>query len=90
MVMIEYLDQKKATIDAMRDYYDQQWKLENDPKRIRELDKSVNALQGINMTSIRVSGGESSREDKICEVIDKKTVIEYGYRRAVAYNTNPQ
>lgn len=85
-VMIDYFARyrEKATIDALRDYYDQKWKLENDPKRIRELTESITAPQGMSVTPVH--GGGSRREERLCEVIDKKAVIENGYRRAVEYH----
>ncbi len=83
-VLIDFFNRERATIDALRDFLDQQWKLENDPKRIRELGEDLASPQG--MSTVPIHGGGSRREEALCEAIDKKTILENGYRRAQEYN----
>lgn len=81
--LIEYFDREKTTIAILREYHDQQWKLDHDPQRIRELSESLTAPKAMSTTPTH--GGGSRREEKLVELIDKKTVLEQGYHRAREY-----
>lgn len=82
--MLDYIDREKTTIAILKDYHDQLWKLENDRRLIRELNEDITSPKG--MSSTPVHGGGSRREETLCSVIDKKDVLEKGYKQAQQYH----
>lgn len=82
--LIDYFDPERATINALRDFRDQYWKLEHDPVRIQEMDANITTPRG--MSSTPVHGGGSHFEETLCAVIDKKAVLREGHRRAMDYD----
>lgn len=81
--LIGYIDRPRATIAILRDYRDQLWKLENDPRRIREIEEAVASPRGMSAAAVR--GGGSRFEEHLCAAIDKKDVLREGQRQAKEY-----
>lgn len=81
--LIGYIDRTRATIAILRDYRDQIWKLENEPKRIREIEEGVTSPRG--MSAAAVHGGGSRFEEHLCAVIDQKDLLREGHRQAEEY-----
>lgn len=84
MVLIDYIDPIKATKAILADWRDQEWRAENDVYRIKELNAKMTSVKAA-MGSDPVAGGGSRREEMLCAAIDKKTAMEYGYKRALSF-----
>jgi len=82
--LLNYINYTDATIKVLRDYHDKQWKIENDPKRVKEIaDRLVSPRP---MTSVPVHGGGSKWEDDLCTELDRQALITRGYKKAVEYS----
>ena len=82
--LFHYIDLEKTTIAILKDYLDQEWKLENDPKRLREIDAGLRAPNSA-LYDLPVQGGAIGEEEKWCAALDKKSLISYGYQQAREY-----
>ena len=84
-LFIDYLDTKKATIAVLKDYNDQQWKMEQGRRNLTEIDRRL-AGKVSNLGTEPVSGGGGNKtEDQWCAGIDQKIAAEEGYNKACEY-----
>lgn len=81
--LIGYIDTERTTISILRAYHDQQWKLENDLRRIKELSDDLATPHAMSATPVH--GGGSRREEMLVDQIDRKAVLEKGYQQAKEY-----
>lgn len=83
-LLIDYLDPVKATKAILRDWRTQEFRAEYGRDRIREIDAGMVRLGGLS-DATPVQGGGNRQQEAICSAIDRKTVAERGYYRAVTY-----
>lgn len=86
MGAIDYIDVEKTTIRMLKDWYDQNWKLENSPNRIAEINERMRSIRSSPSNSDPVKGGMSRTEDNLCNAIDQKTVALHGLKKAQEYD----
>ena len=88
MSIVDYIDTRKTTIAILRDYRDQAWKLETADVRMAEIDAQLDGLTSPlgNPTPGGSGTGRNTTEERICAAIDRKTVAEYGIRKAREYD----
>ncbi|MEG0180074.1 MAG: hypothetical protein RR654_11030, partial [Oscillospiraceae bacterium] len=72
MNKIDYFNRKAATISILRDWRDQNWKVNRAKRVICDIDNRMTSLSASLSTS-PVKGGGSRREESLCASIDKKT-----------------
>jgi len=82
--LFHYIDLEKTTVAILKDYLDQEWKLQNDPKRLVEIDSDMRSPNSA-FYGLPVQGGATSGEDRLCTALDKKSLISYGYQQAKEY-----
>lgn len=83
-LLIDYLDPVKATKAILRDWRTQEFRAEYGRDRIGEIDAGMVRLGGLS-DATPVQGGGNRQQEAICSAIDRKTVAERGYHRAVTY-----
>jgi|AGTN01.2.fsa_nt_gi hypothetical protein len=84
MSLIDYLDKEKATKEILRDWNDQRWKFDFSKGKIEELESRLTStITRLDKPMVSSSGADT--EEKLAAVIDKKTVIEHGYKLASEY-----
>lgn len=84
MGAIDYLDTEKATIKMLKNWYDQNWKLERGEERIAEINRRMYSYKSIS-DSTPVQGGDSKMEASLCNSIDQKTAALHGIKKAKEY-----
>lgn len=84
MALIDYIDTKKTTVSILRDWLDQNWKIEQGERDIREIERRMTMATSYS-NSEPVKGGGNRAEEAMCAAIDKKTVIEHGIKLAEEY-----
>lgn len=83
-LLIDYLDPVKATKAILRDWRTQEFRAEYGRDRIGEIDAGMIRLGGLS-DATPVQGGGNRQQEAVCSAIDRKTVAERGYHRAVTY-----
>lgn len=84
MGLINYFDTEKTTIAILKDWRDQEFRRDHATSSIRSINDRMTALQGFNSTT-PVQGGGNKREENLCGLIDKKTVLQHGKELADEY-----
>ena len=85
VVQLNYLDTHLATVQMLRDYYDQKWKAEYGKDKVRQIQSSMECLPAT-LGKIPVNNGSGSRaEDALIAGIDRKAIAEYSYQQACEY-----
>lgn len=85
MALIDYLNKERTTIDILKDWRNQEWRREHASDVVRDANDRMLALRGQNLSTTPVQGGGNSREELLCNLIDKKTVAERGRQAAEEY-----
>ena len=86
MSKLDYIDTRKATINALRDWHDKHFLLENAPDQIKEINSRIHAVKTVSTDSTPVQGGANKAEDNLCKAIDRKNALTQGYRKAKEYD----
>ena len=85
MSKMDYIDVRRATIAMLRDFRDQQWKLERMPERIREIDERLRAVRSPSAEATPVHGGGNRLEESLCAAIDQKDIAVRDLNQAQEY-----
>lgn len=84
-IFIPYLDTKKAAISILKDWNDQNWKMEQGKYKLTKIDHRL-AGKVSNLGTEPVSGGGGNKtEEQWCAGIDQKIAAEHGYNKACEY-----
>ena len=84
MSLIDYIDTEKTTIAILRDWNDQNWKFDFNKDKIEEITSRLTSMAS-RTDKVLVSGGSNDTDGKYAAVIDKKTVLEHGFKLASEY-----
>ena len=84
MRQIDYIDPVKATKAILRDWNDQHWKVETGKDRLSQIDEDMVRLSGV-FGSTPVQGGGNRSQEVLCAQLDKKTLAQYGYYKAMEF-----
>lgn len=84
MKLLSYIDRRKTTIAILRDWNDQQWKVESGRDRVAAINDRMISISP-RLGKEPVQGGGRKTEEMLCAAIDQKTIAEYGTAEAKKY-----
>ena len=88
MGKIDYIDTRRATINMLRDWRDQEWKLERTGEIIDNIQTRLTSTTS-RAGSAPVSGsGGNHVEEALCAGIAQKDIARHGYIKATEYRAD--
>ena len=76
------IDWKYAARDKLRDYVAQQNAVQNIPQEIKKLKLQAESIKSMDLDSLRVMGGEATREDMLLGNMQQRAELERNLARA--------
>ena len=76
------IDWKYAARDKLRDYVAQQNAVQNIPQEIEKLKLQAESIKSMDLDSLRVMGGEATREDMLLGNMQQRAELERNLARA--------
>lgn len=84
-VMWKYLDKKDAAIQALEDFGDMQFIIENTPDEIKLAQDRMVSLGSPGMDGLPHAHNPKAGEDRLVEAIEKIDILKERYRQALEY-----
>ena len=84
-VMWKYLDKKNAAIQALEDFGDMQFIIENTPNEIKLAQDRMVGLGSPGMDGLPHAHNPKAGEDRLVEAIEKIDILKERYRQALEY-----
>jgi hypothetical protein len=84
-IFIKYLDKRKGTIEAIKDYDNMQFIIDRTENDIKDAYEDMTSLKSVNLNGLPKAHNPKAGEDSIINSIEKISVLETRYDDAMEY-----
>lgn len=84
-IFLRYLDKRKGAIEALKDYDNMQFIIDNTDEEIKAAYDDMTSVKSVNLNGMPKAHNPKSGEENIINSIEKISILENRYKEAMEY-----